>query len=81
MIDDRIATLTAEKEKLKDQYKRFEGLKLDVLAGMFMRISMEIAFLNELNESELSCKQSWYRTTKNYKSVRKCSICGEIKTS
>lgn len=51
MIDDRILTLTAEKEECLNDYIETENEELkSSLAMMNMRISMELEFLNELNK-------------------------------
>lgn len=42
---------------------------------------MGLAYTRGLNDYTLSCKHQWVRTTRNYKSVKKCYLCGEIKTS
>lgn len=49
MIDDRIATLTAEKEQVLADYPEADSEIQTMLAMQNVRIIMEIKFLNELN--------------------------------
>ncbi len=34
-----------------------------------------------IKQKDVPCKHRYFRTTKNYKSVRKCGYCGEIKNN
>ena len=71
-----IKLLLYDTQKGYDRAMRDNGLLLEHMS----RIS------SELKEFSLSsyvhfapCKHKWVRTTKNYKSIRKCVECGEIK--
>ena len=41
--------------------------------------AMEKYAAMKIEEHKNQCKHRWARTTKNYKSIKKCIHCGEIK--
>lgn len=76
----KLQKIISDSKLVNELYLSFDEMD----KGIFvygLETAYNAGFKDGLIDYQTSCKHSWYRTTMNYKSVRKCSKCGEIKTS